>query len=124
MTELKKLKPKEIKMLSLFKFLLSYFPTALPIGRAAFEKWTAEVIALAGVPDNRSTRFAVSMMVLHGHEGKSRISKRVFANKLYKAAANEVAVAVAEELKAAQKSEDEAAKLKVVSSGQEVTSGS
>lgn len=90
------------------EWILSFFPTALPVGRTAFDKWAASVIRLSGCPDNRSTRFALTVMIMHGK--KARVPKRFFAQQLYKAAANEVAHALGQEAKAAQKAEWDAAK--------------
>jgi len=97
----------------LIEWFCSFFPTRLPIGMTAFEKWATTVIRLSGCPDNRSTRFSLSVMIMHGK--KARVPKRFYALQLYKAAANEVAHAVAQEVKAQQKADDEAAKAQLQS---------
>lgn len=84
-------------------FFTSFLPTLFPIGEKAQEKWAKDVVSLSGVPDNSSTRFALAVMILHRPPYECRKPKRYFANMLYKAAANEVAHAVAEKLKKAQK---------------------
>ena len=84
-------------MRRLFKWIASFFPTPLPIGRAAFAEWAADIIAIAGLPDNRSTRFALACFITEGKA--ARVSKRSMAAKLWKACANEVAGTLMREAK-------------------------
>lgn len=92
--------------MKIFEWFFAFFPTRLPIGVTAHERWAASVVRLAGVPDNRSTRFALAMVLQGGKT--ARVSKRFMADQLRKLCANEVAQHVTQELKAAQKAEWEA----------------
>lgn len=94
----------------MLKTLLSFIPTKLPIGRTAMDKWSKEIIQLAGVPDNSSTRFALGVMIMHRPPHESAKSKRFFAKQLYKAAVNEVAHTLISEIKEQQQKEAETQK--------------
>lgn len=95
----------------MLKWVLSFFPTLLPVGVTAFGKWATDVIKLSGAPDNSSTRFALCVMLMH--RGDKRIGfrepKRHYAKLLYKASINEVVHSVAQEIKANQQAEQKAA---------------
>ena len=96
----------------MLRFIRARIKRKLPNGRTALEKWSTEVIKLSGVPDNNSTRFAVAVMLMHQAEGETKQSLKYFADRLYKASINEVAHAIAQELKQKQKEEAEAASKK------------
>lgn len=85
-------------------WLRSFFPTELPKGLTAFNKWTDDIITLAGpaIPNNRSTRFAISTMALHDRGGKSAIPMRHYVQKLRRAATNEVAFQLLSQMKEEQ----------------------
>lgn len=87
----------------MLNLILSFFPTKMPKGINEFNAWAANVIALSGTPDNSSTRFALSVMIMHRPITEWRKSKRFFAKQLYKAAVNEVAHAMAQGYKEAQR---------------------
>jgi post-segregation antitoxin (ccd killing protein) len=89
----------------LVRSLLSYFPTSLPKGRAAFNAWADEIIWLAGksVPNNDSTHFTLAAMVMRLKETADRLPKRRFAKALRRACSGEVACAIMGELKEKQK---------------------
>lgn len=91
------------KLKKAVRLILSYIPQPLPIGRQAHEAWASEIIALAGMPDNDSMRFAVAVMVLHAERSQYTLSKQSFVKQLKRSAANEVAGALMSELKAKQK---------------------
>lgn len=86
--------------------LLSYLPTALPVGMTEFNNWSDSILAMSKVPDNDSTRFAVAVMIMHLNATEDRKAKRYFVRALNKSAANEcansVAVALKEKQRAAQ----------------------
>ena len=92
--------------------LASFVPTRLPVGAKAHEKWATAVIKLSGkaIPDNSSTRFALSCMIMHLGATVDRKPKRFFVKQLRKASANEVAHAVATQYKEKQKQEEADAK--------------
>jgi hypothetical protein len=71
------------------------------MGRTAFQRWSGNIIEMAGVPDNASTRFCVAGMVLHGSgEGKNGLYTDIsFVRRLRKFAANDVAMSITTELK-------------------------
>lgn len=95
----------------------SYFPRQLPNGMTALNQYLTDVISLAGagIPDNRSTRFAVSTMIMHlgtdrnGYP-KDSVPMNYFVRKLRKAAANEVAYAMLESMKKEQDQKKDATK--------------
>lgn len=109
--------------MKLVRRLRAFLPSRLPQGRADFNSWATDIIEMAGVPDNDSTRFAVAAMVMHGAGKSGWKSKWFFVNQLVKAAANEVAHAVLTELKSRQqdalKEPQKTEALKVVSNGQQ-----
>ena len=90
-------------MKRLLKVIRSYFSSPLPMGRAEWNAWTQEIIDLSGMPDNDSSRFALSAMIMHlGPKNgmpQDKMPKRYFVKNLRKAAANEVAHAMLSELK-------------------------
>lgn len=88
-----------------FKYLLSFFPRALPTGRQEFERLYNDVIYLSGkgIPDNRSVRFALSQMITMAK--KARVPVRYFVNEIHKVAANQVGAAIYNETKEKQMKE-------------------
>lgn len=91
------------------QFLTGFFPTQVPRGKTEFIEWSGKVIEASGLPDNASTRFALSTMVLHLAPTADKVPVRFFVKSLRKAASAEVAFAVMEDLKAKQKADKEAA---------------
>ena len=89
--------------------LASFVPTALPRGRTDFENWAESIIAQAGLPDNRSTRFALYVMIMHLPSTTAKKPKRYFVQSMQKAASNEVAHALIMEIKKAQEADVRAA---------------
>jgi len=91
-------------------YLLSFFPSRLPVTQAEFDAWLDSVMALRpeGIPDNRAIRFAAASMMLHVEQGKSWLSKRYFVRKLHRAGANEIAYAFMEKCKADEKADNAA----------------
>lgn len=81
------------------------FPTKLPVGIAEFDKWATEVIELAQFPVNDSMKFTVATMVLHAKSTAAYSSKEYFVTSLIKAAANQVAAQMIQDLKLKQMEE-------------------
>lgn len=99
------------KLTLLFRRLLCFLPAKLPQGRTAFKAWADDILEIYGLPNNDSTHFALAVAVLHANELAAYKSKEYFGRKLVKGAANEVAAAVIQELKAKQQAaQEEAAK--------------
>ncbi len=80
----------------------------LPIGLTEFDAWAAKIIAAAGIPDNDSTRFALSTMVLYVDQGTDRVPAEHFITRLRKGASNETVSQVMHDLKEKQKAAEEA----------------
>lgn len=97
------------KLSLLIKQLLSYFPSKLPVGRTAFTKWADDIIELAGeLADRDSIEFVLSSAIQHASSNRGYVPKNYFVNTLIKAAANQVAAQVFQDVKIKQQ---EAAKL-------------
>ena len=90
--------------------LAAQVPTRLPLGRTELTRWGTSVIFMANVPDNRSTRFALSGMILQGSGTKGYKPKWFFVSQLIKFCANEVARVTAEEFHNQKMAEHEAEK--------------
>lgn len=88
---------------SVLSYVLSYLPRRLPQGMAEFSHFAEEVIRLAGLPDNDSTRFAVAVQIMHLGPTESNKPKRYFVRTLQKGAAAQVAGCVMQDLKDKQK---------------------
>lgn len=93
----------------------------VPIGLEEFDRWTKEVIALTRLPFNDSMRFAVATIVL---ESKEILTKRETALKLEKAAQNQLAAFVFQDVKSKRIMADEqqakkAAEVKIEASVEE-----
>lgn len=79
------------KIKTFFSFVRAYFPKTLPQGLSEHNEWAGQVIRLAGVPDNRSTRFVLASAILNSGETACDRPKMYFIRLLRKAAAGEVA---------------------------------
>lgn len=100
------------KIKGIINYLLAYLPSSLPVGMTEHEAWAKSVIALTSLPDNDSTRFTLASIVPHQGKGEFLTPKIKFAHLMQKAAANQVAFGIMEELKAKQQrlAAEEAAK--------------
>lgn len=81
----------------LAKRLLSYFPTQLPMGVAAFETWADTVLELSGLPISRdSAHQALANMVMHlspidkKQTPRDKVSMNFFVKGLRKGATNQI----------------------------------
>jgi hypothetical protein len=94
------------------KYLLSYLPLPLPVGKAAMNQFFDEIIALSGAfADRDSMAFALSSMIMHAGESKGCLSKQYFVRRLRKVAANQVAGQIFMDIKDSQQKRAEAEKL-------------
>lgn len=87
----------------------------LPVGMAEFETWAARIIEKAGkFADDDSMKFALASQIMHLDAKKSTYADSVFVAMLRKAAANQVASQVFQDIKLkqmeAQKAAEEKAK--------------
>lgn len=97
-------------MKKLLKILISYFPTRLPVGMTEFKKWSADIIEIVGpIADEDSLRFAIASQVLHSPAKTDKVPKQAFVAALRKAAANQIASAVFQDIKLRQQAAAEAA---------------
>lgn len=86
--------------------LLSYFPRNLPVGLTEFDAFTARVILQAGkFADYDSMKWALASQVIHLGPQASAKPDQYFIRSLRKAAANQVASQVFQDVKAKQQEE-------------------
>jgi hypothetical protein len=78
----------------------------LPVGVEAFHSWASEIIDMAGLPNNDSMKFALATIILEMDKSKGRVSKQEMATYLVKAAANQVAAFVFQDIKAKRIAKD------------------
>jgi hypothetical protein len=71
----------------------------LPIGVEAFHEWAEKVIKLTHLPSNDSIKFALASIILELDKTKGRICRHEMATMLVKAAANQVAAFVFQDIK-------------------------
>jgi len=92
----------------LLKQILSLVPSRLPVGVSEFETWANSIIELSGeFADRDSMNFALATMVMHLGPQRSTVSKNYFVRSLRKAAANQVAGQVFQDIKERQKQAEE-----------------
>lgn len=88
----------------LSKWLLSFIPRKLPIGKTSFYTWIDDVVYVSGLPNNTSTRRVASMFILQLPPALAYLSIRKVSNQLIKAAANQVAAEVLKDVEEQSKS--------------------
>lgn len=87
----------------LIKQLLSYLPTRLPNGLTEFNNWAKDIMELTGpLADEDSIKFALASQIMHMGAQSDRVPKRYFVASLRKAAANQVASQVFQDVKLRQ----------------------
>lgn len=96
--------------------LLSHVPRRLPVGLPEFYTWSDRIIALSGkFADPDSMRFALASQIMHLGAQKSKVPDAYFVASMEKAAANQVASQVFQDIKTRQQeaalAAQEAAKL-------------
>lgn len=90
--------------------VLSYFPQRLPVGVTEFEAWADNIIALSGkFADTESMKFALSSQILHLPAQSSSVPPQYFIRSMRKAAANQVASQVFQDIKIRQQEAAKAA---------------
>lgn len=95
---------KQIKYI--YKLIMSYFPAKLPVGLTAMHKFCDDVIELSGkFADIDSMKFAIATTIIHLDQGSAYVSKQFFVRRMRKAAANQVASAIFQEVKKRQDEE-------------------
>ncbi len=92
-----------MKLNKIVNKLLSYFPTSLPVGLTEFNKWADSIIELSGkFADEDSMKWAISSQIMHLGPQRSSVPKNYFVQSLRKAAANQVAGQVFQDIKTKQ----------------------
>lgn len=97
------------KAKNLFKKALNYYPTALPQGMLEFDDWANDILDTYALPNNDSTKFMLATMILHLGNTDAYKPKRYFGLASLKAASNQIASGVMQDLK--QKQADRAKSL-------------
>jgi len=96
----------------LLKRLLSYLPSKLPVGLTEFHAWADSIIELAGkYADEDSLKFTLATMIIHLDSKRGSVPKSLFVDSLRKAAANQVAGQIFQDIKTKQQEAQNAAKL-------------
>ena len=84
-------------------FALIYCPRPLPVGKAAFETWSNRILSLAGpYADKDSMVFALATNIMHMGSTQGWVADVHFLRTLRKAAANQVASQVFQDIKLKQ----------------------
>ena len=99
-----------LKVANVVKKLKSYVPETVPRTEAGLTAWIDEVLELASVPVNNSTRHAIAAQLMHMPERKTTSSKHYFVKTLQRAIINQCAFNVMEDFKAQDKAAREALK--------------
>lgn len=96
--------------------LFGYFPSALPVGVTSFKSWADSIIdgyGLAKLADRDSMTFVLANVILSLDTKVAYVSKRSMALRLRKAAANQVASHVFQQIKERQQADAKAAQQKL-----------
>lgn len=94
------------KVKKLFTRLTDFFPSPLPVGMQAFEKWSASIISVYDLPNNDSVKFALAAQIMHLGSTDFYKPRRYFGLSLLKGSANQIAHAVMLDLKEKQAKEE------------------
>lgn len=100
------------KLTKLFKRLRALFPSRLPVGVSEFNTWAADLIEIYDLPNNDSIRFALAVSILHTESATFYKAKEFYGRSMLKAAANEIAGSIVQELKNKQQAAIAAAQAK------------
>lgn len=96
----------------ILKKLLSHLPTKLPVGMTEFELFADDIIELSGpYADRDSMKYAIASNVIHMKHTVDAVPKAYFVRVLRKAAANQVASAIFQDIKIKQEEAMKAAQL-------------
>lgn len=96
----------KLKLIKIKLLLLSLLPSLLPTTPEQLEKFSVDIIALGGWPDNESFRHAVASMIMHLGPETMFKSKFFFYVSLRKSISNQTAYAAMEALKQQRKAKD------------------
>lgn len=100
-------------MKRVLRLILAHIPTKLPVGIKEFSEWANDIIDLAGkFADEDSMKWTLATMIIHSDAKHGALPKSYFIARLRKAAANQVASQVFQDIKAKQAEEQAAAELK------------
>lgn len=88
------------KLNNLFFYLRSFLPRRLPIGLKEFNSWLTDVLRLAKLPDNGTNRRIAANLIFQIRPNVDSVSIRSISKRLSKAASNQVAQSILDELKA------------------------
>jgi thiamine pyrophosphate-dependent acetolactate synthase large subunit-like protein len=81
----------------------SFFKRDLPVGATEFHKWANNIIDLGGkFADEDSLKFALASAVVHAKHDSSALPDQYFIRLLRKAAANQVASQIFQDIKVKQ----------------------
>lgn len=83
----------------LYKRIKYRFGAPLPVGTSEFEAWATDLIDTYGWPDNPSTRFALTIQVLHADASKKLLPNHYFFLQMNKGAANQIAHGIMQDIK-------------------------
>lgn len=102
--------------------ILSFLPTKLPVGITEFNAWATSILDLSGrYAHEDDMRFAIATMVIHADTRHGALPKRYFVTRLRKAAANQVASQIFQDIKLKQQlAAEEAAKAAATASTESV----
>lgn len=105
------------------KYIRSYFPETVPVGMTAFNRFLDDIVELAGpIADIDSMKYVISTTLIHLPQEQSVVTKQLFVRRLRKAAANQIASAVFQEIQknaqAKKQAEATATELKAVANGE------
>lgn len=88
-------------------------PRPLPVGLTEFNAFADRIIEMAGrFADDDSLKFALATSIIHADASKGSIPDKFFVERLRKAAANQVASQVFQDIKVKQAAEQQAAQEK------------
>lgn len=93
-----------------FKRCIGIQDELLPVGVEEFYAWSEAVVALTPLPLNDSMRFVLSSLILELPKTRARVPKEEMADMLMKAAANQVASFVLQDVKGRRMDADKAEK--------------
>lgn len=89
--------------------LRSYLPRPLPVGLTEFHEWADRIISLSGqFADVDSMKWALASQVMHLGAQKSSVPDQFFIRSMRKAAANQVASQVFQDIKIKQQEQQKA----------------
>jgi hypothetical protein len=97
------------KIRKLFNKLIGFFPSQLPTGLTEFNSWSESVIDtydLSHLADIDSMKATLALTIIHLDQAQAHMSKRYMANRLIKAASNQISSFVFQDIK--YKKDDEA----------------